>query len=51
MSERWIVRCYECHQFVPDKRSKSMGYCKDLEKRVHAVDWCWSDEVPEEAEP
>ena len=42
MSERPIVRCYECPNY---SGGKYRGKCRELKTKVEAVDWCYRDEV------
>lgn len=43
MTERKIVRCYNCKYYSP--RSKTKGYCRDLKQKVNSVDFCYEDQI------
>jgi len=45
MSERPIVRCYECPNFRKRRGSETKGRCEELKKAVDSVDWCYRDQV------
>jgi len=42
MSDREIIRCYECPNY---SGGQYKGRCKELKQKVDAVDWCYKDQV------